>query len=142
MPTLTIGKTAIPYTIRRSDRAKRQRIVVTPDAVDVVAPVGHSAQRIEAFVHRRRRWVYDEREKMRELLAASPWPDHFVTGAKIPYRGRRMRLTVLEYAVVHELCHLKHRHRSTPFWTRVKSLLPDYESKKAWLEHHGAGFDL
>ena len=240
MPTLTVGKTEIPYTIRRSDRAKRQRIIVTRKGVEVVAPVGHSQQDVVTFVHERRRWIHDEREKMQEVLATSPWPDHFVTGAKIPYRGRRMRLTVttapggsiltgyrngftvevpesippserddtirdvltiwlrqrvaddartfvrryarklgeepkavrikdqkhlwgscgkdrvinlnwrlifmpktvLEYAVAHEVCHLRHRDHSEVFWSRVKSLLPEYETRKKWLDQHGSGFDL
>ncbi|NLX15062.1 MAG: M48 family metallopeptidase, partial [Phycisphaerales bacterium] len=94
MPTLTIGQTAIPYEIRRSPKVRRQRIVVTPQGMEVVAPVGADNQDIEVFVHRRRRWIYEQREKMREQLASSPWPEHFVSGAKIPYRGRRMRLKV------------------------------------------------
>jgi len=240
MPTLTIGKSEIPYTIRRSERASRQRIIVTPDCVEVVAPVNRDREDIEAFVHSRRRWVHDEREKMREASATSPWPEHFVSGAKIPFRGRRMRLSVkvvtgasiithyrngffvevpksvaaterdgairhcleswlrrrmendaaafarqysrklgqepravrikdqkhlwgscgkdrvvnlnwrlifmpkpvLEYVVVHELCHLRHRNHSAAFWGLVKSLMPDYEAKKDWLEKRGAGFEL
>ena len=53
-----------------------------------------------------------------------------------------MPKTVLEYAVVHELCHLKHRDHSAAFWSQVKNLLPDYEPRKDWLDKHGAGFDL
>ena len=94
MPTLTIGKTEITYTIRPSIGAKRQRIIVTPKGVEVVAPIDKSYWEIEEFVYSRRRWIHDEREKMQEVLATSPWPEHFVSGAKIPYRGRRMRLKV------------------------------------------------
>jgi predicted metal-dependent hydrolase len=240
MPTLTTGRTSIPYSIRRSSRARRQRIVVTPGGVEVVAPVDRSLADIRDFVHSKRRWVYDQREQIDERLADSPWPEHFVTGAKIPYRGRRMRLivratprrdiaityrngfrihvprslkdgrwdeavrsalvewfqariendarafvrryaaklgehprairvkeqkylwgscgrdriinlnwrlifmpkTVLEYVVVHEVCHLRHRSHSAEFWATVRSLLPDYEPRKAWLAKHSAGFDL
>ena len=53
-----------------------------------------------------------------------------------------MPKTVLEYAVVHELCHLQHRHHSAAFWSLVKRLLPDYQPRKAWLDKHGSGFDL
>jgi predicted metal-dependent hydrolase len=41
---------------------------------------------------------------------------------------------VLEYAVVHELCHLKHRTHGPAFWRFLKSVLPEYEKSKAWLE--------
>ncbi len=41
---------------------------------------------------------------------------------------------VLEYAVVHELCHLRHRNHEPEFWTLVGSILPDFEARKAWLD--------
>ena len=53
-----------------------------------------------------------------------------------------MPKTILEYAVVHELCHLKHRHHSAAFWSLLKNLLPDYEPRKVWLEQHGSGYEL
>jgi hypothetical protein len=37
MSVLQIGQTSIPYTVRYSSRTKRQRILVTPEAVEVVA---------------------------------------------------------------------------------------------------------
>ncbi|MBI2069983.1 MAG: M48 family metallopeptidase [Elusimicrobia bacterium] len=40
---------------------------------------------------------------------------------------------VLEYVVVHELCHLKHPNHSDRFWRMVQSVLPDYKSRRVWL---------
>jgi len=48
---------------------------------------------------------------------------------------------VLEYVVVHELAHLKHRTHTTTFWSFLGSLLPDYERPKGWLEVHQSGLD-
>ncbi len=48
----------------------------------------------------------------------------------------RLPRPVLEYVVVHELCHLEHRDHSPAFWALVKRVLPDYEDRKAWLEEH------
>jgi predicted metal-dependent hydrolase len=42
--------------------------------------------------------------------------------------------TVLEYAVVHELCHLRHRNHDRDFWRLVGTILPDWEARKAWLD--------
>src|SRR3954464_9172769 len=44
--------------------------------------------------------------------------------------------TVLEYAVVHELCHLRHRTHDQAFWTLVGTILPDWEVRKAWLDRN------
>ena len=40
MNSLMIGKTRIEYEVRFSPRARRQRIVVTPGKVEVIAPEG------------------------------------------------------------------------------------------------------
>jgi predicted metal-dependent hydrolase len=43
---------------------------------------------------------------------------------------------VLEYAVIHELCHLRHRNHDASFWGFGGSLLPDWEARKAWLDRN------
>jgi len=43
---------------------------------------------------------------------------------------------VLEYAVVHELCHLRHRNHDPAFWTLVGTILPDWEVRKAWQDRN------
>ena len=45
---------------------------------------------------------------------------------------------VLDYVVVHELCHLVHLNHSSSFWARVKAVLPAYPEARAWLTEHGA----
>jgi predicted metal-dependent hydrolase len=44
---------------------------------------------------------------------------------------------VLEYVVVHELCHLRERSHGAAFWRLVRGVLPDYEGRKGWLEGEG-----
>ena len=45
---------------------------------------------------------------------------------------------VLDYVVVHELCHRKEMNHSAKFWTEVARVLPDYETRKKWLKDNGA----
>ena len=42
-------------------------------------------------------------------------------------------LEVLDYVVVHELCHRRQMNHSTQFWQEVAQVLPDYRKRKAWL---------
>ena len=44
---------------------------------------------------------------------------------------------VLDYVVVHELCHLKELNHSARFWGAVSSVLPDYKVQKKWLKDNG-----
>jgi predicted metal-dependent hydrolase len=51
-------------------------------------------------------------------------------------------LTIIDYIVVHELCHLRHRDHSDAFWNEVDKVLPDYRNRKEWLRVRGAELDL
>ncbi|EXU75513.1 M48 family metallopeptidase [Erwinia mallotivora] len=51
-------------------------------------------------------------------------------------------LTVIDYIIVHELCHLHHRDHSDAFWNEVDKVLPDYRERKEWLRIRGAELDL
>lgn len=51
-------------------------------------------------------------------------------------------LTIVDYIVVHELCHLHHRDHTVAFWNEVDKVMPDYRDRKEWLRVRGAGLDL
>lgn len=51
-------------------------------------------------------------------------------------------LTVIDYIVAHELCHLRHRDHSDAFWNEVDKVMPDYRDRKEWLRVRGANLDL
>ena len=44
---------------------------------------------------------------------------------------------VLDYIVVHELCHRLEMNHSARFWAEVKRVLPEYEKGKEWLKENG-----
>ena len=44
---------------------------------------------------------------------------------------------VLDYVVVHELCHLTHMDHSPAFWQAVAAVCPDYRIHRKWLKEHG-----
>lgn len=49
---------------------------------------------------------------------------------------------VLDYVVVHELCHLTHMNHSREFWQLVECVLPDYKERRKWLKEHGDELSL
>jgi len=44
---------------------------------------------------------------------------------------------VLDYVVVHELCHRKEMNHSSKFWAEVERILPDYKENRKWLKDNG-----
>lgn len=51
-------------------------------------------------------------------------------------------LSILDYIVVHELCHLHHPNHTDAFWNEVDKVLPDYKKRYEWLKHNGAGLNI
>lgn len=47
-------------------------------------------------------------------------------------------LEVLDYVVVHELCHRKQMNHSKAFWLEVEKVLPDYKEARKWLKEEGS----
>lgn len=46
---------------------------------------------------------------------------------------------VMEYVVVHELCHRKEMNHSARFWAEVERVLPGYRESRRWLKENGDG---
>lgn len=41
---------------------------------------------------------------------------------------------VIDYIIIHELCHLKIKNHSQRYWNLVRKFMPDYSQKIDWLE--------
>jgi len=230
---------SIAYQLRRSERAKKTRIVVSANKVEVVAPLQVSEQRIKAFVHAQQGWIQRalQRVYQRSRSVESLAPAHYSDGVTVPYQGRSMALSVqtskcrspqvsisgdrqllvrlpdsavpcrselirnalqhwmkqqarlhaqsyidqhaprhnllprslriktqksrwgscgpqndinlnwllmlappvvMEYVVIHELCHIRHKNHSLDFWDLVSLHMPEYLEHRKWLKQHGA----
>ncbi|MDD5069449.1 MAG: SprT family zinc-dependent metalloprotease [Candidatus Omnitrophica bacterium] len=42
-------------------------------------------------------------------------------------------LEIIDYIIVHELCHLIHHNHSSSFWREVEKVMPEYKKHKRWL---------
>lgn len=58
------------------------------------------------------------------------------------YRLAMAPVEVIDYVIIHELCHLTHMNHDRSFWRRVGSIMPDYKEKEEYLARHGHAMTL
>lgn len=56
---------------------------------------------------------------------------------RINWRGIFLRLEVLDYLLIHELCHLREMNHSPRFWKEVEKLLPNWKALRKELKEQG-----
>lgn len=44
---------------------------------------------------------------------------------------------VIDYVIIHELCHRKEMNHSKKFWAEVERAMPEYEKMRNWLKENG-----
>jgi predicted metal-dependent hydrolase len=45
-------------------------------------------------------------------------------------------VTIVDYVIVHELCHLIYHHHSSQFWQKVQTIIPDYTKRRNTLKEY------
>lgn len=109
----------------------------------------------EAWYKREARQVFTERVeffarehgfkvgKIRLSSARTRWGSYSNKGTlSLTWRLVMAPLDVIDYVVVHELCHLKELNHSKAFWEEVGKILPDYKNRRKWLKANGAKLRL
>lgn len=150
----------MPLTVRRSERAmieiafRNGFIVDVPGNINLAALDAVIATELKLWLKRRVRRDVDEiiksyRERfdlrpraVRVTNLATGWGTCGAEGTlHISWLLIFAPKRVLEYVVVHELAHLKHRTHGNSFWKFMGLLLPDYEFPKAWLDANQSTLD-
>ena len=49
---------------------------------------------------------------------------------------------IVDYVVMHELCHLHHHNHSPEFWRTVERYCSDYSDCKEWLKLNGKRLEI
>ncbi len=84
---------SVPYSVRRSDRARRARIQVSAEGVEVVVPRRLPMSEVEPFVEDKRPWIERTLRRMREAEAERP-PPVLEDSGNVPFLGETLTLAV------------------------------------------------
>jgi len=119
MGVIRIGQTEVAYELRRTATASERRITVTPGHVEVLALTTDDDAAIDDFLNRKRQWLFNTLRELETKTAKRAVVPRFLSGSKIPYRGRMARLTVRR----HDGAHVEIDYRNgflvdLPSWVR------------------------
>jgi len=153
---LCLGK---EYTLKVVDRdITRPKVCMQDDTISVYISAGLSGESRkqtvkEALIKWYRQYfsevVNDRIEKYSLMMNAVPckvfikdqktrWGSCSVKGnINLNWRLIMAPVDIIDYVVVHELCHLKIMNHSKDFWLLVESVLPCYKEKRKWLKTYG-----
>ncbi len=108
---------------------------------------------IEDWYKREARYVFNERvsyyaekydfsyRKLKLSSAKRRWGSCSSNGnINLTWRLVMMPLEIIDYVVVHELCHLREHNHSKAFWGQVEKILPNYKERRKWLKENGRQF--
>jgi predicted metal-dependent hydrolase len=110
-----------PADVSEVDARRAARELITMLAEDEAEALGVSYRRIE---------IRDQRTR---------WGSCSPRGTlSFNWRLALAPLEVLDYVVVHELCHLREANHSPRFWRLVGERRPAWREQRAWLREYGA----
>jgi len=49
---------------------------------------------------------------------------------------------IIDYVIIHELCHIKQHNHSPAFWRLVERYYPDFKAARLWLKKHGHSLEI
>ena len=126
--------------VRRSKR-KSATIKITADMQIVVfVPLYVSDNEIEKMVISKSKWIdkHFVYNKITIKNLVSRWGSCSTKG-NLNFNCLLMLTPdyVIDYIVVHELCHLREMNHSEKFWAEVEKIMPDYQRAELWLKQNG-----
>ena len=99
--------------------------------------IEHAKQKLQEKVDRYAKRLELKPAKLNVRSFKSRWGSCSVKGdLTLNWRVIIAPQRIVDYVVVHELCHLRHHDHSPQFWSSVEHVLPDYRECREWLKAH------
>jgi predicted metal-dependent hydrolase len=95
LETITIGGRKVEYRVRHSKAARKLRVRVGPNGVEVVQPVGRDDDELAAFVHSSADWIVGQLERVERLRHVRK-PERLQAG-ELLYRGDPTRVRIEQH---------------------------------------------
>jgi len=72
------------------------------------------------------------------------WASCSVKRPKVNFHWKIMMapVSVINYLIVHEVAHFKHKRHNAEFWNTVDKMMPDCQKQITWLKQYGASLEI
>lgn len=130
---------------------EKARVYVDEDGKRLFVPRENSEERLRRFLKENAKRIFTQATAARaeemgiayksvsHSSATTRWGSCAGDNAlRFSYRLLYAPKDVIDYVIVHELCHVLHHDHSAAFWSAVEGVLPDYKEKRKWLKDRGA----
>ena len=128
---------------------KGEYVRFEPDKKEIFVPEKNAKERLVKWLKENAKRIFTEwtSRRAKEMqtsvrsvsisIARSKW-GCCTFDNKIRYSFRLLYAPkdVIDYVIVHELAHTKHKNHSPAFWQEVAKWKADYKGKRAWLKAH------
>ena len=131
------------------DDGKRVRLLT--DERKILLPKDNAEEKLRRWLKENAKRIFTEATRIRAEEMGVSYQSVTVSSASTRWGScsgeNRLRFTfrllyaprdVIDYVIVHELCHTLHHDHSKAFWAAVASVVPDYQQKRKWLKDRGA----
>jgi predicted metal-dependent hydrolase len=85
-----------------------------------------------------------EIEEISILELKTRWASCSVKKPKVNFHWKIMMApaSIIDYLIVHELTHFKHKRHNADFWNEIDKYFPGYQKQVAWLKEYGATLEI
>ena len=128
-----------------------KRVRLRTDERLIFLPKVNAEDRLRRFIKENAKRIFTEATRIRAEEMGVEYRSVSISSAKTRWGSctgdNRLSFTfrllyapkeVIDYVIVHELCHTLHHDHSQAFWGAVASVIPDYKEKRKWLKDRGA----
>jgi len=122
---------------------------------DIILPRGYTKEKVIAWLKKNARKMLFDRVEKQALVMGIRYSAIRISSARtrwgscsgkdnlsFTWRLIMCPSSVIDYVIVHELCHTRFKNHSSDFWAMVSSFYPDYKEQRNWLKSNRRIMDL
>ncbi len=151
----TLSLLGQPYLLQLEQKSDAPKVILSDNTITLsgrLHRIGQKSRRkalIDWYKQQAEHYLNKRTEELSQITGLSPksitiktykarWGSCNIKG-DIQYNWQIMQApaAIIDYLIIHELCHLLHHNHGKEFWQLVARYCPEYRREQAWLKQYG-----